>query len=155
MPIRESGISAFTLSRAFPELLVAGHERAYFDFFFDFLGNKQNPLPESLRDSFAQAYRRPEALKAGFDWYRAFADDAKHNQSRALIETPILYFRGDADRRSPESYVEGLRAAGARDLRAATLAGTAEFTPVEAPEEFADLVMEFADHCFAGERALA
>ncbi len=146
---------AFHAVPRLPELLVAGHERAYFDFFFNLLGSKQNPLPESLRDRFAQAYRRPEALKAGFDWYRTFAADAKHNEARDSIDTPILYFRGDADGRPLQSYAEGLRAAGVQDLRAVTLAGTAEFTPVEAPEEFADLVVEFADHCLSGEPAFA
>jgi pimeloyl-ACP methyl ester carboxylesterase len=138
-----------------PELLVAGHERVYFDFFFDFLGSQQNPLSEDFRDTFAKAYARPEALKAGFDWYRAFGADAKRNGSPAPIDTPILYFRGDADGRTPDDYVEGLRSSGARNVQAATTAGTAEFTPVEAPEKFAEMVAEFADHCLPEDGALA
>jgi len=138
-----------------PELLVAGHERAYFDFFFNFLGSKTRPLPDDIRDRFTQAYARPEGLKAGFDWYRAFAADAKRNGEHKAIDTPILYFRGNADGRSPEEYVAGLRKAGARDVRPVTLEGTAEFTPIEAPERFADMVEEFANRCVAGERALA
>jgi len=136
-----------------PELLVAGHERAYFDFFFDFLGSKKSPLPDHLRDRFAQAYARPDALKAGFDWYRAFAADAQRNAKQRAIDTPILYFRGDADGRTPADYVAGIEKAGARNVRSATLAGTAEFTPVEVPEEFSELVASFADHCLAEEAA--
>lgn len=136
-----------------PELLVAGHERAYFDFFFDFLGSKTHPLPDDIRDAFTRAYARPEALRAGFDWYRALATDAKHNAEPQTIETPILYFRGDADGRDPAPYVEGLRRAGAQDVRSVKLAGTAEFTPIEAPERFAEMVVMFADRCL--ERALA
>jgi pimeloyl-ACP methyl ester carboxylesterase len=146
---------AFHAVPELPELLVAGHERAYFDFFFDALGSKDCPLPEAARDRFTAAYRRPQALKAGFGWYRAFEADAKRNTEPKPIDTPILYFRGDADGRSPDEYVAGLRAAGARDVRGQTLAGTAEFAPIEAPERFASLVAEFAESCFARETATA
>jgi pimeloyl-ACP methyl ester carboxylesterase len=133
---------------------VAGRERAYFDFFFDFLGSKAHPLPDAVRERFAAAYRRPEALKAGFDWYRTFEADAKRNEQPKAIETPILYFRGDADGRSADDYAAGLRAAGARDLHSETLAGTAEFTPIEAPERFAGVIARFADYCAAEESSL-
>jgi pimeloyl-ACP methyl ester carboxylesterase len=138
-----------------PELLVTGHERAYFDFFFNFLGSRTHPLPDDIRDRFTEAYARPEALKAGFNWYRAFAADAKRNAEHKVIDTPILYFRGDADGRSPEDYIAGLREAGARDVRPVTIDGTAEFTPIEAPELFADMVAEFTQHCIVREGALA
>jgi pimeloyl-ACP methyl ester carboxylesterase len=138
-----------------PELLVAGHQRAYFDFFFNFLGSKTHPLAEKIRNRFAEAYARPEALKAGFDWYRAFEADAKRNAEHQVIDTPILYFRGDADGRSPDEYVAGLGKARARDVQPMTLAGTAEFTPIEAPEKFAGMVADFAHHCSAGAAAPA
>ena len=145
---------AFHAVPALPELLVAGHQRAYFDFFFDFLGSKTHPLSEEVRDRFSLAYARPEALKAGFDWYRAFAADAKKNAERKEIETPILYFRGDADGRTPDEYVEGLRRCGARNVDSMTIPGTAEFTPIEAPERFANMIEEFATRCTAREEAL-
>jgi pimeloyl-ACP methyl ester carboxylesterase len=140
---------AFHAVPSLPELLIRGHERPYFDFFFDFLGNKDRPLPDGVRDRFARAYQRPEALKAGFDWYRAFAADAKRNATPTPIDTPILYFRGDADGRKPDEYVAGLRKTGAHKLKGDTLVGTAEFTPIEAPERFASMVTEFAEQCFA------
>lgn len=144
---------AFHAVPELPELLVSGHERAYFDFFFDVLGNKDCPLPEAFRDRFAASYRRPEALKAGFEWYRAFETDARRNTEPKPIETPILYFRGDADGRSPDGYVAGLRAAGARNVRGHTLIDTAEFAPIEAPERFAEMIVGFAESCFARETA--
>jgi pimeloyl-ACP methyl ester carboxylesterase len=146
---------AFHAVPELPELLVAGEERSYFDFFFDALGNKDCPLAEAVRDRFAQSYRRPEALKAGFDWYRAFEADAKRNAEPKPIEAPILYFRGDADGRSTDDYVAGLRTAGARNLRGQTLTDTAEFAPVEAPERFAEMIEGFAERCFAREPATA
>lgn len=138
-----------------PELLIVGHERAYFDFFFNFLGSKDRPLPDPVRERFAKAYRNPEALKAGFDWYRAFATDAKRNAAHKVIDTPILYFRGDADGRTPDDYVAGLRNSGAKDVRSVTLTGTAEFTPIEAPDRFASMIADFAEECIAKEVAQA
>ena len=132
-----------------PELLVTGRERPYFDFFFDFLGSKQRPLPNTMRDAFTRAYLRPEALSAGFDWYRAFAADARANEQPKRLTTPILYFRGDADGRTPEDYVAGLRRAGAEQVTSQVLAGGAEFTPIEMPDEFASMIEDFAINCFA------
>jgi pimeloyl-ACP methyl ester carboxylesterase len=137
-----------------PELLVTGRERTYFDFFFNFLGSKSRPLRDEFRDKFARAYSRPEALKAGFDWYRAFEADAKRNAAHRRIDVPILYFRGDADGRTPDPYIAGLQEAGVRDLRSEVVAATAEFTPLEEPQRFADMVAEFADQCTAREEAL-
>ena len=108
---------AFHAVPGLPELLVAGRERAYFDFFFDFLGNPRCPLSGEMRERFTRAYARPEALKAGFDWYRAFVADAERNAVPAPIAAPLLYFRGDADGRGPEPYVAGLRISSARRLR--------------------------------------
>jgi pimeloyl-ACP methyl ester carboxylesterase len=58
-----------------PETLVRGREK----------------ISDALRDEFAEAYARPEALKAGFDWYRTMAKDATHNKRRKKIVTPLLY----------------------------------------------------------------
>jgi len=77
-----------------PELLVTGRERPYFDFFFDFLGSKQRPLPNTMRDAFTRAYLRPEALSAGFDWYRAFARGcARERTAEAAHHADPLFSR--------------------------------------------------------------
>lgn len=138
---------AFHAVRDLPELLVAGNERAYFDFFFDVLGSRQCPLSNDARHAFASAYSGHEALKAGFDWYRAFPSDARHNARHQPIDLPILYFRGDADGRKPDPYVEGLRVAGANNVQQYTLQGTAEFSPLEAPERFVEMISRFAVCC--------
>jgi pimeloyl-ACP methyl ester carboxylesterase len=127
-----------------PELLVRGHERAYFDFFHDVLAGDPKRIPDALRHAFAGAYSRPEALKAGFDWYRAMEVDAKRNASKTAITTPLLYVRGDADGRSIDPYVEGLKSAGALSLTGRVVAGAGELLPLEAPRAFVDLVRDFA-----------
>jgi len=135
---------AFHAIPGLPETLVRGRERAYFDFFHDALASDPGKIPDALREIFAQAYARPEALKAGFDWYRAMARDAERNARSRPISTPLLFVRGDADGRSAESYAPGLKAAGVASLKIRTVAGTGELLPVERPEAFIDIVEDFA-----------
>jgi len=127
-----------------PEVLVSDREGVYFDFFHDFLAGHPDRISKELRAQFARAYSRPEALKAGFDWYRAMPADAKRNATRTHISPPLLYVRGDADGRPIEPYLEGLRAAGADKLQSRVIADSGELLPIEAPEAFTDVVRTFA-----------
>jgi len=127
-----------------PEMLVRGRERSYFDYFHDALASDPAKIPASLRDQFAEAYTRPEALSAGFDWYRAMSRDAEHNARPKTISTPLFYVRGDADGRAIDIYREGLKKAGAVNLDTRVVAGAGELLPVEMPAEFIDIVRGFA-----------
>lgn len=135
-----------------PETLVAGHQREYFDYFHDALAGNRSALTAGHRAAFAQAYERPESLKAGFDWYRAMPSDAKRNAQHKSIETPMQYLRGDADGRSPGVYVAGLREAGARHVTGAVIRGSGECVPLEAPRDFIDAVRSFCRALPATER---
>jgi pimeloyl-ACP methyl ester carboxylesterase len=134
-----------------PETLVDGHQRQYFDFFVNVLAGNPQAITDAMRDAFAEAYRRPEALKAGFDWYRSMAADAKTNKRHKRITTPLLYLRGDADHRKIDDYVEGLREAGAENLSGGILPDSGEFAPLEAHEEFVTALKEFGRKCLAGD----
>jgi pimeloyl-ACP methyl ester carboxylesterase len=135
-----------------PETLVAGHQHDYFDYFHDALAGNRSALTPRHRAAFAQAYERPESLKAGFDWYRAMPADAKRNAQRKSIETPMQYVRGDADGRSPDDYVVGLRKAGARHVTGAAIRGSGECIPLEAPHDFIDAVRSFCRGLPAADR---
>jgi len=127
-----------------PELLVGGHQGAYFDFFHNALAGDPARIPQALRARFAQAYARPEALKTGFDWYRAMARDAEHNARPAHLTTPLLYVRGDADKRPIAPYVEGLRRAGALKIDSHVISGSGELLPIEASGAFIDMLRQRA-----------
>jgi len=135
---------AFHAIPELPETLVRAHERVYFDFFHNVLTRKPERIPEALRDAFARAYARPEALKAGFDWYRALTADAKHNAERTRITTPLLYARGDGDGRPIEPYLEGLKDAGAEALESRVITDCGELAPIEQPNAFVEIVSDFA-----------
>jgi pimeloyl-ACP methyl ester carboxylesterase len=146
---------AFHTIPQLPETLVTGHEREYFDFFTDFLAGNKEAVTSEYRDAFAAAYRRPGALTAGFDWYRAFEADAKTNARHKRIAIPMLYLRGDADGRGIEDYVAGLKDMGAENLTSAVINGSGEFLPLEAPDEFVRVVRDFARNAAATSKAEA
>jgi len=117
-----------------PELLVAGKERAYFDFFFNNIAAHPERIDEAARERYVAAYDRPSALKAGFDWYRSFAEDARDNAAVAdAVETPVLYLRGTREPGEISSYAEGLRTAGVKRLQTALIEDSGHFTPEEQP----------------------
>jgi pimeloyl-ACP methyl ester carboxylesterase len=126
-----------------PEVLVTGHERRYFDFFFDILAKDGSALSDELRSEMTSAYARQESLHAGFQWYRAMTADAERNAVAQRIDLPLLYLRGDADGRKIDDYVDGLRAAGAVDVTAQTIAGSGEYLPVEAPARLIEALRTF------------
>lgn len=137
---------AFHAIPELPETLVSGRERPYFDFFIDFLAGDKEKITASMRETFVAAYARPEALKAGFDWYRSFEQDAKRNATAQPIDAPMLYVRGDADSRNIGDYVQGLRDIGVANLQHEVIPG-GEFSPLEAPDEFVAMLRRFHVRC--------
>jgi pimeloyl-ACP methyl ester carboxylesterase len=118
-----------------PEQLVSGRERIYFDWFLDLLSDDPARISDRERDEFARAYSTPEALTAGFDWYRALSDDAEHNSADAgPIETPVLYLRGDADPVDVEAYLDGFRSAGLRNIESAVVPHSGHSASIESPD---------------------
>jgi hypothetical protein len=51
----------------------------------------------SATQAYVAAYSRPEALRTGVGWYRAFAEDENDNIAKQghRVATPVLYRRGD------------------------------------------------------------
>src|SRR6185369_5335209 len=78
-----------------PEELIQGHQREYFDYFFDALAANPKTITDEARDEYARAYGSESALTAGLDLYRAFGQDAEENQVRKDINVPVLYLRGE------------------------------------------------------------
>jgi pimeloyl-ACP methyl ester carboxylesterase len=130
-----------------PERLVRGHQRAYFDYFYDVLSPDPDRISDRERSASAEAYAGDAALTAGFSWYRAFPRDAADNREAgagAEVSTPVLYLRGERETGRIEDYLAGLRAAGLVNVEPALVPGAGHFTQVEAPEETWRLIAGFA-----------
>jgi pimeloyl-ACP methyl ester carboxylesterase len=60
-----------------PLALVKGRERVYLEHFWnDFAADRNHSVPESDRRIYAQAYAQPQAMRAGFEYFRNFEQDA-------------------------------------------------------------------------------
>lgn len=131
-----------------PETLVAGRQAEYFAWFYDRLSATPGAVTAEARERYAEAYARPAALRAGFDWYRAFPQDERNNLAveRQTVGTPVLYLRGEKDSGvGLERYVDGLRQGGLTDVRGDTIAGSGHFAPDEQPARVAEAIARFLE----------
>jgi pimeloyl-ACP methyl ester carboxylesterase len=81
-----------------PLRLVAGRERIYFEHFWnDFAADRNKSVSERDRRTYARAYAQPGAMRAGFEVFRAFEQDAKAFASLAKtkLTMPMLVLTGE------------------------------------------------------------
>jgi pimeloyl-ACP methyl ester carboxylesterase len=136
---------AFHAVPELPELLVAGHQARYFDYFYNVLSARRDGVDDAARARYVKAYGQPGALHTGFEWYRTFEQDEKDNlQTREhKVRTPVLYLRGQREPGSMDDYLKGFRAAGLQDVRGGLIADSGHYAPDEQPLAVADAIGRF------------
>jgi pimeloyl-ACP methyl ester carboxylesterase len=80
-----------------PLKLVAGRERIYFEHFWnDFAADPNRSVPEVDRQFYAEAYAQPGRMRAGFEVFRAFPQDAEEfaQFARTRLTMPMLVLAG-------------------------------------------------------------
>jgi pimeloyl-ACP methyl ester carboxylesterase len=79
------------------EALVQGKEREYISWFFKGLAYNPSAITEEDIDVFAKHMAAPGAMRAGFEYYRAFPIDEVQNKESAKtkITMPVLVLGGD------------------------------------------------------------
>jgi pimeloyl-ACP methyl ester carboxylesterase len=81
-----------------PLALVKGRERTYFEHFWnDFAADRTKSIPEADRKLYAAAYARDGGMRAGFEVFRNFEQDAKDFAGFATsrLEMPFLVIAGE------------------------------------------------------------
>lgn len=81
-----------------PLKLVAGRERIYFEHFWnDFAADPKHSIPEKDRVFYAEQYAQPGGMRAGFEYFRAFDQDAKDFAafSQKKLTMPMLVLSGE------------------------------------------------------------
>lgn len=81
-----------------PLALVAGRERTYFEHFWnDFAADKARSIPEADRQFYTAAYAKAGRMKAGFEVFRAFEQDAVDfaNFAKTPLTMPMLVLTGE------------------------------------------------------------
>jgi pimeloyl-ACP methyl ester carboxylesterase len=81
-----------------PLKLVAGRERIYFEHFWnDFAADPKHSIPEKDREFYTKEYAQPGGMRAGFEYFRAFDQDAKDFAafSQTKLTMPMLVLSGE------------------------------------------------------------
>jgi pimeloyl-ACP methyl ester carboxylesterase len=81
-----------------PLALVDGRERIYFEHFWnDFAADPNHSVSEADRQLYAASYAQPGAMRAGFEVFRAFEQDAVDFAafSKTKLKMPMLVLTGE------------------------------------------------------------
>jgi pimeloyl-ACP methyl ester carboxylesterase len=136
---------AFHGARDIPEMLVAGRERQYLHAFFNARCFDPSAVSEADLDIYTSAYAAPGAMRAGFELYRAFDQDAKDNREalsrNGKLTMPVLAVGGAISTSGP--LVEEMMREVAEDVTGLRVPATAHWIAEENPREFADALIGF------------
>jgi pimeloyl-ACP methyl ester carboxylesterase len=81
-----------------PLKLVAGRERIYLDHFWnDFAADRKHSLSEADRQFYTKAYAQPGAMRASFEVFHAFPQDAEDlaKLAQSKLTVPMLVLTGE------------------------------------------------------------
>jgi pimeloyl-ACP methyl ester carboxylesterase len=126
-----------------PLALVHGRERTYFEHFWnDFAANPAHSVSERDRRFYAKAYARPGGMRAGFEYFRAFEQDAEDfaHFAQTLLPMPMLVLTGE------KASGEGLIRQGrlvAKNVEGVVVRNSGHWLMEEAPEQVIPKLVEF------------
>ena len=129
-----------------PLALVKGRERIYFEHFWnDFAADKTKSVPEADRQLYAAAYARADGMRAGFEYFRAFEQDAKDFEafSKTKLTMPMLVITGE--KASGTFLIEQARLV-AVDVHGVVIEGSGHWLMEEAPQQVIPLIVKFINY---------
>jgi pimeloyl-ACP methyl ester carboxylesterase len=128
-----------------PLALVQGRERIYFEHFWnDFAADRTHSVPEADRQFYAAAYGQPGAMRAGFEYFRNFEQDAEDfaKMGATPLEMPVLVLTGE--KASGPVLIEQARLV-ARNVKGVIVAGSGHWLMEEAPGQVMPALVSFLD----------
>ena len=126
-----------------PLKLVAGRERIYFEHFWnDFAADRKHSIPEADRRFYAAAYAQPGAMRAGFEVFRAFEQDARDFAifAQTKLEIPMLVLTGE--KASGNFLIEQARLVDS-SVEGVIIKGSGHWLMEEAPRQVIPQLVEF------------
>jgi pimeloyl-ACP methyl ester carboxylesterase len=128
-----------------PLALVEGRERTYFEHFWnDFAADKTKSVPEADRRFYAASYSRANGIRAGFEYFKAFEQDAKDFAAMAVtkLDMPFLVLAGE--KASGTVLIEQARLV-AKNVEGQVIPGAGHWLMEEAPQKVMPAIMEFVN----------
>jgi pimeloyl-ACP methyl ester carboxylesterase len=129
-----------------PLALVQGRERIYFEHFWnDFAADPARSVSEADRQFYAAAYAKPGGMRAGFEVFRAFEQDAMDFASfaKTKLKMPMLVLTGE--KASGEFLIAQGRLV-AEDVEGVVIKGSGHWLMDEAPNQVVPKLLAFFGH---------
>lgn len=130
-----------------PELLIRGHQYAYFRkaFFTRFSKNKQ-AMTDVDMSHYASSYKTSEQLRSGLGLYRAYKENRLFMRTqRKELKVPILLIESDYGTSEPGSTAKQLKEKfNCLNVTAKVVGGCGHFMPEENPQAIADFIRRYA-----------
>jgi pimeloyl-ACP methyl ester carboxylesterase len=118
-----------------PLALVAGRERIYLEHFWnDFAADPRHSVPEADRQRYAADYAQPGAMRAAFEYFRAFEQDAADfvQMAKTPLPMPVRVIAGE---KSGGSFLIDQVRLAARDVDGTVIPGAGHWLLEEAPDK--------------------
>lgn len=128
--------------RDVPEMLIAGHERQFISWFHNSEAVNARAFTDADEETYPRAFSMPGALRGGFEYYRAFPEDAVANAAfaKTKLTIPVLGIGGD------QSFApiigDHLRHV-AIDVRTVSIKDSGHWVAEERPDQVSAVLLDF------------
>jgi pimeloyl-ACP methyl ester carboxylesterase len=126
-----------------PLALVAGRERTYFEHFWnDFAADPHHSVPEQDRQIYAAAYAQPGGMRAGFEYFRNFEQDAEDFRQLAQkkLTMPVRVISGE---KSGGTFLIDQVKLVANDVEGEVIPGSGHWLLEEAPGKVIPVLADY------------
>ncbi|WP_087004583.1 alpha/beta fold hydrolase [Rhizobium sullae] len=128
--------------RDVPEMLIAGRELEYLKWFHNAEGVNSRAFDNEADEVYGRSYAQPGALRAGFEYYRAFPKDVEANRLFSIekLQMPVLAMSGVGGMGA--EYGNHIRHV-AKNVRGVVVEGSGHWIPEEQPAAVTKALTEF------------
>jgi pimeloyl-ACP methyl ester carboxylesterase len=133
----------FRFNGEYPEALVKGRERTYFEYFWNVLAaDKTHSIPEADRKVYTEAYSRPGRMRAAWAYFASWPQLAKDfaQLSQTKLTMPVLSIGGEKS--LGNELAEQMKLV-ASDVTVVVLKDTGHWILEERPKETTDALVKF------------
>ena len=128
-----------------PEALITGREDVYLRWFFETFGHKPGVISDDEIGEYLRTYSDPEALRAGFELYRATPKniaDTKAHSAAGLLGMPVLAVGGADGWGRGKEVADSLRSL-AHNVHGVVIQGAGHWVAEEQPAALAEHLVDF------------
>ena len=138
-----SNVWHFRFNGEYPEKLVQGRERIYFEYFWNvFAADKTHSIPEADRKAYTEAYSKPGRMRAAWAYFASWPQLAKDfsRLSQTKLTMPVLSIGGE---KSLGNELAAQMKLVATDVTVVVLPNTGHWILEERPKETTDALVKF------------